>query len=45
MSQRKGTSKRYNKRLKQRKKEKNEIQKKYAEDQRNEGQKVSRILY
>ena len=45
MSQRKGTSKRYKKRLKQRKKEKNEIQKKYAEDQRNEGQKVSRILY
>ena len=45
MSQRKETSKRYNKRLKQRKKEKNEIQKKYAEDQRNEGQKVSRILY
>ena len=24
---------------------KNEIQKKYAEDQRNEGQKVSRILH
>jgi Holliday junction resolvase-like predicted endonuclease len=41
----KGTSKRYKKQLKQRKKEKNEIQKKYAEDQRNEGQKVSRILY
>ena len=45
MSQRKGTSKRYKKQLKQRKKEKNEIQKKYAEDQRNEGQRVSRILH
>ena len=45
MAQRKGRSKRYNKRLKQMEKEKNEIQKKYAEDQRNEGQKVSRILH
>ena len=43
MSQRKGTSKRYKKRQKQMEKEKNEIQKKYAEDQRNEGQRVSRI--